>query len=243
LKITPIVVMNFAKWLQEKLKEGFDPAVLGIDFRKPETIQKYLEENCADLTYNECKMITEKKFKPAMKQEHEYDPEYAVYVVKAQFEEYFGTDKVSIAFKKMLMSHPEIEHFPPEERARVEGMDLLLEYARLKYQCSDFDVRDIISMINIYGISVQPIQPGTLESFYEQMKSYFGYIDARSIDDLVAPFTKLYVAYETKFIPTAFVCVRGFNLINVPIGTILTTNSYDGVVVINAEKAYIGIIL
>ncbi len=243
MKITPIVVMNFAKWLQGKLKEGFDPAVLGIDLRKPETIQKYLEENCADLTYNECKMITEERVKTAMKNEVQYDPEYELYVIKEQFEEYFGTDKISIAFKKMLMSHPEIEHLPPEERARVEGMDLLLEYARLKYRCSDFDVRDIISMINTYGISVQPIQPGTLESFYEQMKSYFGYIDARSIDDLVSEFTKLYVAYETKFIPTAFVCVKGFSLVNVPIGTILTTNSLDGVVLINAEKAYIGIIL
>jgi len=106
LRITYIVIKQFARWVREVTPPTIDIRIFGLNPDDLETVKAFLEENCRDLTYNECKEWFLKTYLQGIRARTEEEIENMALSQTLQMMSYYlETTSVSEAFKRIYMKY------------------------------------------------------------------------------------------------------------------------------------------
>lgn len=233
VRITPLVVINFTKFIVEHLGKDVDPQLIGIDPADPRTVEKFLQEHCMDLTYHECKEKTLEMYRGLLrKTKEEYINEALEYSLQA-LNYYLETPYVSRAFKIVYDKYKDVYKpfytilSEPEKTELVFIFDVLIA----KYGCEHFDIRPLHEL-TILGIAPQLITDN-IEHNYNMFITYFNLKPSSNrYDFLDEKFTLGIAGYKYN---EYLICFIDEKL--TPI-----TSSKDPFIVINFKKKKIAII-
>jgi hypothetical protein len=173
MKPTPVVIRNFIRYLRSIFPPSFDFQIIGIDINDRESVKRFLIQECEDLTYHECLKKITKTYEAVIQKRYDYIGE-----IQRQMSYYLGTVYVSEAFKKLYKKYKEgiVDLLLSEDH---QELSIIEDYLSAKYGCVDFDIRRLMSLIEL-KIMTQFIEGGGLELFVEQMASYFKLRPAQS---------------------------------------------------------------
>ncbi len=149
MRITYVTVEAFKSFLERKFSDEIYDA-LGVDPERLETIERFLLENCADLTYTECIKKVEQEYSIYRKKEIDE----LISQARAVLSHYLGTPYVSDAFKKLYDKYGEqIRELFLQNK--LEEFELIKDVLDLELGCRDYDIRTATELSIHFGAALQ----------------------------------------------------------------------------------------
>jgi len=214
VRITYIVVKNFARFMKEVTPESISFDVIGVDPDNLESVRKFLEEECSDLDYDECKSHYIKTYLHGMvKKDEEWIEQEALTRAEQDLSYYLGTTRVSEAFKKIYAKYGDAIYNVNMNPRSVEDypeLSMLFDYMFLKYKCSDVEIARVEDLARLS--SMIDDYEGDPEKAYYDFKIGYNLRDASRLLDLSGKLGEIGVLYPkgTEKLLT-LVCHLGFN--------------------------------
>jgi len=233
--VTPIVVENFRRWLKRVFPPDFDFQVIGIDIEDPNSIRRYLEEMCPDLTYRECLDHLLKVYEGVAKGEGGQE---ALELALQELSHYYGTMYVNDAFKKLYerLGDRVVDELEKPDHGMLKPIE---EVLGLKYGCIDFDIRKFSELPEL-GFRVQKIWYGDVVLFAHDLERSMGLSQARSMLELFGSPHNIGVASRIE--DTFLVCIRVYKYDRIEDATVIAS-AIEPYVLIHFPSRRYGIII
>lgn len=196
MKITPIVVNAFIKYLKElTIEQGVDPAIIGFQTISPEEVKRFLEEHCKDLETSECKSKILDMY-PALSYVKEADRE-ALRFAEMELSHEYGTSYISEAFKKLTQKYSYTELMDMLMDIQGTELEIFRDYVIGKWGASDIDIRRLHEVI-VYGVKAMEIRYGSPQLFLKQSLQAFNLKMAKKIEQFIAHGDCIRIAHKDK---------------------------------------------
>jgi len=214
MRITYLVVKNFAKWMKAVTPPDVSFDVIGANPDNLKSVEKLLREYCLDLSYDECKRLYVEQLLHGRRVKTEEDIEAeAVTNAERSMSYYNGTTSVSEAFKRIYDKYGEVIYkvnLDPEEINNYPELSVLYDYVSLKFKCSDIEIARVNDLMR-FSEKVDYYEGDPIDA-YRDYKQGFNLKDARSFDDLTGMAGEVGIVYPRDYKDKIMflVCHRGY---------------------------------
>ncbi len=200
MRITYITAEAFREFLRRKFSDEIYDA-LGVDPERIETIEKYLQEHCADLTYSECLKKVEQEY--SMYKKKEIDE--LVSQARAVLSHYLGTPYISDAFKLLYNRYGEQirELFLQNQ---LEEFSLIKDVLDLELGCKDYDIRTATELSAYFGVALQYVYDVT-QFLLQVVRDYMKFRATTDLMDLGGDLSGIGIVLPVNKDPWILLCM------------------------------------
>lgn len=231
------LIQRLRSWLERQIEEaGLDPQVFGFTKLTDEEVMKFYNEHCSGLEYSECITTIENMY-PGLRFRAEADSEAYRFAMQ-ELQHYFGTTKISEAFKQFVKRYNYNEILDMLADTRGTDLEVFKDYVIGKYGAEDIDIRQFVELI-YYGAKTHVIHQGDERLFYNQVIQYLNGKPAKIIDMLTGAGDCLRLAHRN---PEALLLIAIFDSVENIILPVTQSDVKHLLIVYNKCNKRVGIV-